>query len=202
MLFGSASFIWGCWGSHRYCLRGQKGGFPRYRCLPSQASPDWKKLPRPSAYQEPWPVCSLPLVSGQGRESKTHLRQRRYLAGRMLWQAPAAGAAKCPAISQVHQGKRAHTLAQWLLRGASTDPPCWWHVRLALLLSREGRGPSELPMLLVQGPENARSHWFLCWLGNVICSTLIWFLQFRGPKPNCLFLPTFRALLFSLLHNF
>ena len=102
-------------------------------------------------------MCSLPLVSGQGRESKTYKTKELPGRAKCYGRPPVAGAAKCPAISQVHQGKSEYTPWPMTVRGASTDPPCWWHEACSSL-SREGRSPSELPMLLVRGPENARSH--------------------------------------------
>ena len=117
--------------------------------------------------------------------------------GQMLRQAPLAGAQL--SLRPIREGE--HTPWPVTARGASPDPPCRRH-EARPSFTREGRGPSELPVLLVQGPENARSHWLLCWLGSVTCPTIIWCLQPRGPKPACLFLTDFQSSPLSLLRNF
>lgn len=172
MLFGSASFIWGCWGSHRYCLRGQKG-FPQVQVPAVSSLQTGRSFPGLALTRTPDLCAHYPL--SLGREGNLRpIRQRRYLAGPNVMAGPRQQGLPSAQLSLRSIREREHTPWPMTVRGASTDPPCWWHEACSSL-SREGRGPSELPMLLVQGPENARSHWFLCWLGerNMLYSYLV-----------------------------
>ena len=153
-LFCSASLIWGAeaptgtvWDHRKH--------FPRQGCPLSQGLPAGRHSPGSLTCG----LTSLCLWAGNGISDPQD--QGVTWQGQMLWQAPLAGAQL--SLRPIREGE--HTPWPVTARGASTDPPCRRH-EARPSFTREGRGPSELPMLLVQGPENARSRWFLCWLGE------------------------------------
>lgn len=160
--------------------------------MPSVSRPPGRKvLPRLPDLWAHQPVS----LGGEGNLRPTG--RRSCLAGP---NATAGPLSRGPAVSQAHQGRRRHTWPA-TVRGASTDPPCW-RPEARSSLTGEGRGPSELPVLPVRGPDNARPHWSLCRLGMQHALLLLGASSPEVPNQRACFLPTFRVLLFSLLHNF